>query len=148
MANPLLVVLALALAASASGGVAFVALEDHSSANVLTIEGTVVRAELNPHWNVSTDIQIRTTNNTTYNVDLGPPWWWAQQKYPTIHVNDTVKVTGVGDDENDGNATAGLTAFTISVNGGSTITLRSGGMPAWAEQRSSEHDDAENETDD
>lgn len=146
LTHALLAILAVAMVSSVGAGVALHAM-DASPSNLITIEGKVVAAEWNPHWNATPEITVHA-NGTNYSVSLAPPWWWAEHKYPVIHVNDTVKVTGVTEDDHEANETAEITAYTISINGGAVITLRTGGMPAWAQERSGQtpRGDSENET--
>lgn len=147
LTHALLAILAVALVSSVGAGVALHAM-DASSSNLITIQGKVVAVEWNPHWNATPEIRVNA-NNTNYSVSLGPPWWWAEHKYPLIKVNDTVKVTGVIDNEANetANETAEITAWTISINGGAVITLRTGGMPAWAQERSGQTPKAGSEND-
>lgn len=142
MANPLYAVLALVLVTSVGAGVALHAMESESPENLVTVEGKVTAVEWNPHFNVSAEVTL-TANGTNYSVELAPPWWLAEQHFPAIHVNDTLKVTGVLDDEHQ------IEAFTVWINGGNAIVLRTGEMPPWAEERSGHTgEDHDNETDD
>src|SRR5207249_710828 len=52
---------------------------------------TVTAVEWNPQFNVSVELTLTAANGTNYSVELAPPWWWAEQHFPTIHVNDTLK---------------------------------------------------------
>ncbi len=140
MPNALLAILAVALVSAVGAGVAIHAM-DASPQSLLTIEGNVTAVDVSTHWDAPVHIEVRAANGTMYDVSLAPPWWWAEHKYPAIHVNDTVKVTGVRDDANetetnDTGEGIGITAWTISINGGATIALRTGDMPAWAQERS------------
>jgi hypothetical protein len=137
-----LVVLALVGTAGAAG------LSIHAmdaSPSLVTVTGTVTWVAWNPHFNTSVEFNL-TNGTSAYHVELGPPWYWAEHNYPAIKVNDSVSVKGVFDD----NSTTDLEAWSISVNGGAWITLRTGGMPAWAQERSgqSPETDHENETSD
>ncbi len=138
-----LAVLALVGTAGAAGFA--IHAMDASSANLVTLSGKVASVDWNPHFNVS--VEFNLTNGTkSYQVELGPPWYWAEQNYPAIKVNDSVSVKGVFDD----NSTTEFTAWSISVNGGSWITLRTGDMPAWAQEKSGQSPeiDHDNETTD
>ncbi len=142
MSHVALVLVALAVIGGA--GVAGVTLHaNDASPNLVTVTGTVVSVEWNPHFNVSVEFNM-TNETSTFHVELGPPWYWAQQKYPAIKVGETVSVKGVLDDGHD------LEAWSISVNGGAWITLRTGDMPAWAQEKSGQSPevDQENETSD
>lgn len=135
MTHAALVLVALALVGSA--GVAGVALHaSDAPANLVTVTGTVVSVEWNPHFNVSVEFNM-TNATSTFHVELGPPWYWAEHKYPAIKVGDTVSVKGQLDDGHD------IEAWSISVNGGAWITLRTGGMPAWAQEKSDKGSDTE-----
>ena len=58
-------------------------------------------------------------------------------------MNDTLKVEGTVDDGHE------IEAFTVWINGGNAIVLRTGEMPPWAEERSGHtSEDNENEADD
>ncbi len=140
MSSALYVVLAMAVVSAAGAGVILHAAETESP-NLVTVEGTVTAVEWNPHFNVSVELTLTTASGTNYSVELAPPWWWAEQHLPTIHVNDTLKVQGATDEGND------LEAWTVWINGGSAIVLRTGEMPPWAQERSGETE-PENETDD
>ncbi|HYT18288.1 MAG TPA: hypothetical protein VEO18_08585 [Thermoplasmata archaeon] len=140
MSNALYAVLAMALVTSVGAGVAIHVMESESPENLVTVEGTVSAVDWNPHFNESVELTLTTANGTNYSVELAPPWW-AQQNFPTIHVNDTLKVEGVLDDGHE------IEAFTVWINGGNAIVLRTGEMPPWAQERSG-HTDDDNETDD
>ena len=133
MSNALYAILAMALVTSVGAGVAIHAMDSESPENLVTVEGTVTAVDWNPHFNES--------------VELAPPWWWAGQHFPTIHVNDTLKVEGFLDDGHE------IQAFTVWINGGNAIVLRTGEMPPWAQERSGHtgednDNDNENETED
>lgn len=114
------------LVASTAGAAILLPLEEN--AELTTFEGTVVDVHWNPHWNVSVEYSVEVTGEDgTTEVELGPPWWWASVGLPEINVNDTLRVQGVLE---DGDA---IKAYTIWVNGGNAIVLRTGGKPAWAE---------------
>src|SRR5437867_11401863 len=98
MSNTLYAVLALALVASVGAGVALHAMDTESPEPLVTVEGTVTALEWNPHFNMSVELTLTAANGTNYSVELAPPWWWAEQTFPTIHVNDTLKVEGRLDD--------------------------------------------------
>jgi hypothetical protein len=143
MSNALYAILALALVTSVGAGVAIHAMEAESPENLVTVEGTVTAVDWNPHFNESVELTLTTANGTNYSIELAPPWWWAQQNFTTIHVNDTLKVEGVLDDGHE------IQAFTVWINGGSAIVFRTGEMPPWAQERSGqtgEDHDNENET--
>jgi hypothetical protein len=143
MSNALFAVLALALVTSVGAGVAIHAMDTDSSENLVTVEGTVTVVDWNAHFNESVELSLTTANGTNYSVELAPPWWWAQQSFPMIHVNDTLKVEGVLDDGHE------IEAFTVWINGGNAIVLRTGEMPVWAEDRSGQTgEDHDNETED
>src|SRR2546422_7197604 len=129
MSNAVYAVLALALVTSVGAGVAIHAMDIESPEPLVTVEGTVTALEWNPHFNVSVELTLTAANGTNYSVELAPPWWWAEQHFPTIHVNDTLKVEGRLDDGHE------IEAFTVWINGGETSPLRAGGMPPWAEGR-------------
>ena len=143
MSNAVYAVLALALVTSVGAGVALHAMDTESPEDLVTVEGTVTAVEWNPHFNVSVEVTLTAANGTNYSVRLAPPWWWAEQHLPTIQVNDTLKVKGTVDDGHE------IEAFTVSINGGNAIVLRTGEMPPWAEERSGHtSEDNENEADD
>jgi len=143
MSNAVYAVLALALVTSVGAGVALHAMDTESPEHLVTVEGTVTAVEWNPHFNVSVEVTLTAANGTNYSVRLAPPWWWAEQHLPTIQVNDTLKVEGTVDDGHE------IEAFTVSINGGNAIVLRTGEMPPWAEERSGHtSEDNENETED
>ncbi len=141
MVNPILALVAVVLVSGVGAAGVLLHPADASSATV-TVTGKVVAVEWNPHYNVTVAFRMTNgTSNSTLEVELGPPWYWAEHKLPTIKVNDTVKVQGVLEDHE-------LEAWTIWINGGDAIVLRTGEMPAWAEERSGQtpHIDHENET--
>lgn len=141
MPQAALVLAILALVGTASAaGVAVYAMD--SSSSLVSFHGTVTSVDWNPHFNATTEFNM-TSGNSTIHVDLAPPWWWAEHNYPAIKVNDTVNVTGVFED----NSTTNLEAWTISINGGAVITLRTGEMPAWAQERSGQTPKTEPEND-
>jgi len=143
MSNAVYAVLALALVTSVGAGVALHAMDTESPEHLVTVEGTVTAVEWNPHFNVSVEVTLTAANGTNYSVRLAPPWWWAEQHLPTIQVNDTLKVEGTVDDGHE------IEAFTVWINGGNAIVLRTGEMPPWAEERSGHtSEDNENEADD
>ena len=143
MSNAVYAVLALALVTSVGAGVALHAMDTESPEHLVTVEGTVTAVEWNPHFNVSVEVTLTAANGTNYSVRLAPPWWWAEQHLPTIQVNDTLKVEGTVDDGHE------IEAFTVWINGGNAIVLRTGEMPPWAEERSGlTSEDNENEADD
>src|SRR3989475_2328910 len=130
MSNAVYAVLALALVTSVGAGVAIHAMDTESPEPLVTVEGTVTALEWNPHFNESVEVTLTATNGTNYSVELAPPWWWAEQHFPTIHVNDTLKVEGRLDDGHE------IEAFTVWINGGQPIVLPTGGVPPWGEERS------------
>ena len=143
MSNALFAVLALALVTSVGAGAALHAMDSESPEHLVTVEGTVTAVEWNPHFNVSAEVTLTAAKGTNYSVELAPPWWWAEQHLPTIQVNDTLKVEGTVDDGHE------IEAFTVWINGGNAIVLRTGEMPPWAEERSGHtSEDNENETED
>jgi len=143
MSNAVYAVLALALVTSVGAGVALHAMDTESPEHLVTVEGTVTAVEWNPHFNVSVEVTLTAANGTNYSVELAPPWWWAEQHLPTIQVNDTLKVEGTVDDGHE------IEAFSVWINGGNAIVLRTGEMPPWAEERSGHtSEDNENETED
>ena len=145
MSNALYAVLAMALVTSVGAGVVIHAMDSESPENLVTVEGTVTAVDWNPHFNESVELTLTTANGTNYSVALAPPWWWAEQNFPTIHVNDTLKVEGTLDDGHE------IEAFTVWINGGNATVLRTGEMPPWAQERSGhtgEDNDNENETED
>ncbi len=130
MAHPALVLAVLAVVGAAgTAGLVIHAMD--TSPSLVTVSGTVTSVDWNPHFNVDVGFNM-SSNGTMIHVDLAPPWYWAEHNYPAIKVNDSVSVKGVYDD----NSTASLEAWSISVNGGSWITLRTGDMPAWAQEKS------------
>src|SRR3989475_6853662 len=136
-------VLGLALVTSVGAGVALRAMDDEGSSGLVTIEGNVTAVEWNPHFNVTVEVTLTAANGTNYSVELAPPWWWAEQHFPTIHVNDTLKVEGRLDDGHE------IEAFTVWINGGKAIVLPTGEMPARAPVRSGQTgEDHGNETED
>ena len=140
MANPILALLAIALVGSV--GAAGVMLQPaDTSPGTMTVTGKVVAVEWNPHFNVTVEFTLyNKTSDTNYTVELGPPWYWAEHKIPAIKVNDTVKVEGVLEDHE-------IEAWTIWINGGSAIVLRTGDMPPWAQERSGQTPPSEHESD-
>jgi len=128
MPNGLVSIVLTALLAVVGAGVALQAM-DSGSHNLVTVEGRVTALEWNPHWNVTVEFQLKTANGT-YQVELGPPWWFADHPAPAIRLNDTVKVEG----ELEANNT--VEAYTIWVNGGPAFVIRGPGMPPWAQERS------------
>src|SRR3989475_2698674 len=125
MSNALFAVLALALVTSVGAGVAIHVMDTESPEPLVTVEGTVTALEWNPHFNVSVELTLTAANGTNYSVELAPPWWWAEQHFPTIHVNDTLKVEGRLDDGHE------IEAFTVWINGGKPFSLRSGAGSPW-----------------
>src|ERR1700756_656591 len=149
MSTALYAILAMALVTSVGAGVAIHVMDSESPENLVTVEGTVTSVDWNPHFNESVELTLTTANGTNYSVELAPPWWLAEQHFPTISVNDTLKVEGRIDDGHE------IEAFTVWINGGNAIVLRTGEMPPWAEERSDQtgedHDndnEMENETGD
>lgn len=142
MAHAALVLVALALVGSA-GAAGFALHAMDASPNLVTVSGTVTSVGWNPHFNTSVEFNL-TNGNGTYQVHTAPPWYWAEHNYPAIKVNDTVSVKGVFED----NSTTDLEAWSISINGGAWITLRTGDMPAWAQEKSGQSPeiDHDNET--
>jgi len=143
MANPILALLAIALVGSVGAAGVMLHAAD-TSPGTITVTGKVVAVEWNPHFNVSVEFELyNSTSNATYHVEVGPPWYWAEHALPAIKVNDTVKVQGVLEGSE-------LEAWTIWINGGSAIVLRTGEMPPWAQERSGHTPDTEhdNETED
>ena len=130
MAHPALVLAVLAVVGTA-GAAGFALHTMDASPNLVTVSGTVTSVDWNPHFNTSVEFNV-TNGTTTVQVELAPPWYWAEHNYPAVKVNDTVSVKGVFDD----NSTTNLEAWSISINGGAWITLRTGDMPAWAQERS------------
>src|SRR3989441_11089167 len=122
MSNAVYAVLALALVTSVGAGVAIHAMDTESPEPLVTVEGTVTALEWNPHFNESVEVTLTATNGTNYSVELAPPWWWAEQHFPTIHVNDTLKVEGRLDDGDE------IEAFTVWINGGEPHRFPAGGM--------------------
>src|SRR3989441_7556969 len=130
MSNVLYAILAMALVTSVGAGVAIHAMDSESPENLVTVEGTVTAVEWNPHFNESVELTLTAANGTNYSVELAPPWWWAEQHFPTIHVNDTLKVEGRLDDGHE------IEAFTVWINGGEPIVLPTGGMAPRGDERS------------
>src|SRR5256886_12746363 len=130
MSNALYAVLAMALVTSVGAGVAIHAMDSESPENLVTVEGTVTAVDWNPHFNESVELTLTAANGTNYSVELAPPWWWAEQNFPTIHVTDTLKVEGTLDDGHE------TEAFTVWINGGKAIVLRTGEMAPRGEERS------------
>ena len=142
MSNALYAILAMALVTSVGAGVALHSMENESpEEHMVTVEGTVTAVEWNPHFNVTVEVTLMDANGTNYSVELGPPSSLAERNFPTIHVNDTLKVEGVLDDGHE------IEAFTVWINGGSGIVLRTA-EESPGEQEGSGHpeDDHENET--
>lgn len=142
MAHAALVLVALALVGSA--GVAGVVMHaSDAGANLVTVSGKVTAVDWNPHFNTSVEFDLKNATST-FHVGLAPPWYWAEHNYPGLKVNDTVSVKGVFDD----NSTTDLEAWSVSINGGAWITLRTGDMPAWAQENSGQSPeiDHDNET--
>src|SRR2546425_6239896 len=129
MSNAVYAVLALALVTSVGAGVAIHVMDTESPEALVMVEGTVTALEWNPHFNVSVELTLTAANGTNYSVELAPPWWWAEQHFPTIHVNDTLKVEGRLDDGHE------IEAFTVWINGGNAIVRRTGEMPARGPER-------------
>src|SRR3989442_14710331 len=121
MSNALYAILAMALVTSVGAGVAIHVMDSESPENLVTVEGTVTAVDWNPHFNESAELTLTEANGTNYSVELAPPWWWAEQNLPTIHVNDTLKVEGRLDDGHE------IEAFTVWINGGETHLFPSGG---------------------
>src|SRR3989475_11038116 len=117
MSNVLYAILAMALVTSVGAGVAIHAMDSESPENLVTVEGTVTAVDWNPHFNESVELTLTAANGTNYSVELAPPWWWAEQNFPTIHVNDTLKVEGALDDGHE------IQAFTVWINGGEANVL-------------------------
>lgn len=127
MAHAALVLVVLAVVGSA-GAAGFAMNAMNASPSLVTVTGTVSSVEWNPHFNVSVGFNL-TNATETFHVTLGPPWYWAEHDYPAIKVGEPVSVKGILND-------TALQAWSISVNNGPWITLRSGGMPAWAQEKS------------
>src|SRR5256885_14680434 len=123
MSNAVYAVLALALVTSVGAGVALHAMDTESPEHLVTVEGTVTAVEWNPHFNESVEVTLTAANGTNYSVELAPPWWWAEQHFLTIHVNDTLKVEGRLDDGHE------IEAFTVWINGGNAILPPTREMP-------------------
>src|SRR2546427_856355 len=130
MSNALYAFLALALVTSVGAGVAIHAMDTESPEPLVTVEGMVTAVEWNPHFNVSVELTLTAANGTNYSVELAPPWWWAEQHFPTIHVNDTLKVEGRLDDGHE------IEAFTVWINGGKPIGFPTGEKAPWAREPS------------
>ncbi len=142
MAHAAVALVLLALVGTAgAAGFAINALD--ASPRLTTLNGTVSAVDWNPHFNVAAEFNL-TNGTKTYQVSLAPPWWWAEHNYPAIKVNDTVSVKGMFDD----NSTTDFTTWSISIDGGPWITLRTGDMPAWAQEKSGQSPeiDHDNET--
>src|SRR3989449_7398762 len=135
MSNALYAFLALALVTSVGAGVAIHAMDTESPEPLVTVEGMVTALEWNPHFNMSVELTLTAANGTNYSVELAPPWWWAEQHFPTIHVNDTLKVEGRLDDGHE------IQAFTVWINGGDARGLRRGGARPRAAGRPDPHED-------
>src|SRR3989475_9992429 len=129
MSNVVCAVLALALVTSVGAVVALHAMDTESREHLVTVEGTVTAVEWNPHFNESVEVTLTAANGTNYSVELAPPWWWAEQHFPTIHVNDTLKVEGRLDDGHE------IEAFTVWINGGKATRLRAGEVPRSGAER-------------
>src|SRR2546421_12166313 len=129
MSNALYAILAMALGPSVGAGVAIHVMDSESPENLVTVEGTVTAVDWNPHFNESVELTLTAANGTNYSVELAPPWWWAEQHFTTIHVNDTLKVEGRLDDGHE------IEAFTVWINGGNAVGLRAGEMPARGQER-------------
>src|SRR5213594_4056767 len=143
MSNAVYAVLALALVTSVGAGVGLYAMDTESPEHLVTVEGTATAVEWNSHFNESVEVTLAAANGTNYSVELAPPCWWAEQHFPTIHVNDTLKVEGTLDDGHE------IEAFTVWINGGNAIVLRTGEMPQGAQERSGHTgEDNENDTED
>src|SRR5207244_11884083 len=96
--------------------------------------------EWKTHFNKNAEHPRTEENRTNYNLELARPSWWAEQNLPTIQVNDTLKVEDAIDDGHE------IQAFTVWINGGNAIVLRTGEMPPWSEGRSGHTgEDHENE---
>src|SRR2546429_4358489 len=124
MSNALYAILAMALVTSVGAGVAIHVMDSESPENLVTVEGTVTAVDWNPHFNESVELTLTAANGTNYSVELAPPWWWAEQNFATIHVNDTLKVEGVLDDGHE------IQASTVWVNGGQGGRLPTRGEPS------------------
>src|SRR5256712_12869122 len=98
-------------------------MDTESPEPLVTVEGTVTALEWNPHFNASVELTLTAANGTNYSVELAPPWWWAEQHFPTIHVNDMLKVEGALDDGHE------IQAFTVWINGGDAVVLPTRAMP-------------------
>src|SRR2546426_2569865 len=143
MSNVLYAILAMALVTSVGAGVAIHAMDSESPENLVTVEGTVTAVDWNPHFNESVELTLTAANGTNYSVELAPPWWWAEQNFPTIHVNDMLKVEGVLDDGHE------IQAFTVWINDGNAIVLRTGEVAPSGQERSGQTgEDHDNETED
>src|SRR3989442_419693 len=143
MSNALYAILAMALVTSVGAGVAIHVMDSESPENLVTVEGTVTAVDWNPHFNESVELTLTAANGTNYSVELAPPWWWAEQRFTTIHVNDTLKF------EVTQKTAYEIQAFTVWINGGNAIVLRTGEMPPWAQERSGQTgEDHDNETED
>ena len=145
MAHAALALVVLALVGTAGAAGFAVHAMDSGSPSLVTVSGTVSSVDWHPHFNTSVEFNL-TNGTNTYHVELAPPWWWAEHNYTAVKVNDTVSVKGVFHD----NSTTDLEAWSISINAGATITLRTGDMPAWAQEKSGQSPeiDHENETSD
>lgn len=120
------VLLVLAILSAAGAGVVLRTTDD--APDLTRIEGTVVDIAWNPHWEVAVEYTVAVdSDGTTYLVEMGPPWWWAEVGLPAIEANDTLAVEGV---LHDGNV---IDAYTVSVNGGPDVVIREAGKPAWAD---------------
>ncbi len=130
MNSALYAMLAVTLVTSVGAGLAVHALDADSPVDLVTIEGNVTAVDWNPHFNATVEVTVTVANGTNYSVELTPPWWWSENHYPAIQVNNTLKVEGILGEGNE------IEAFTIWINGGDAIVLRTGGMPGWAQERS------------
>src|SRR3989449_8886657 len=126
-------ILAMALVTSVGAGVAIHAMDSESPENLVTVEGTVTAVDWNPHFNESVELTLTAANGTNYSVELAPPWWWAEQNFPTIHVNDTLKVEGVLDDGHE------IQAFTVWINGGNANFVRGRRERPWGPELAGPH---------
>lgn len=124
----LLVAPLLALLMGVGGTAVLTQQHAESEHQVVTVEGTVVQVEYNPHFNISAEFKLQVTsggNTTVYEVELGPPWYWAENgSVPTIRVGDKVKVTG----ELEGDH---IEAWILWVNDGNAVIINGEGKPEW-----------------
>ncbi|OGS49315.1 MAG: hypothetical protein A3K68_02135 [Euryarchaeota archaeon RBG_16_68_13] len=134
MPHPVYLLIALSLVSSAGIGAVLVASDD--APELTTFEGTVLHAAWNPHFEIAVAFEVRNASaNVTYTVELGPPWWWSAVGLPEIHVNDTLRVEGVLENESE------IQAYTIWINGGDAFVIREAGKPGWAEMASGRPDE-------